>query len=137
LANPRTLFWTAPHERHRPSRPWPYRGYNGGGRLTIWVYPRDRPTLHADADLALACGLDEDDEAVAPFHILPGRGDHDLLRGHHPDGHLRAGSGAFLQFDRAHPPEAATASSPRRGAAQSGTAPSPCRPPIRPMCPVR
>jgi hypothetical protein len=38
-----------------------HRGYSGSGRLDVWVYPTKAAALRAGAELAMACGLDEDD----------------------------------------------------------------------------
>jgi hypothetical protein len=44
-----------------------HRGYSGGGRLDIWVYPTKRAALQAGADLAMASGLEEEPEARRLF----------------------------------------------------------------------
>jgi hypothetical protein len=48
-----------------------HRGYSGGGRLDVWVYPTKAEVLRAGAGLALACGLGELDPEVVRLH---GRG---------------------------------------------------------------
>jgi hypothetical protein len=45
-----------------------HRGYSGGGRLDVWVYPTKVDALRAGADLALACGLDETDPEAVRLH---------------------------------------------------------------------
>lgn len=50
------VVWTVAH-----------RGYSGGGRLDVWVYPDDQMALLGAAELAMSCGLDED--AIATEHF--------------------------------------------------------------------
>jgi hypothetical protein len=44
-----------------------HRGYSGCGRLDVWVYATKQEALREGAELALACGMDEDDQAVRDF----------------------------------------------------------------------
>ncbi|WP_280470610.1 hypothetical protein [Nocardia farcinica] len=44
-----------------------HKGYSGGGRLDIWVYPDQDTALREGAELALECGLDEDPANVRLF----------------------------------------------------------------------
>jgi hypothetical protein len=44
-----------------------HRGYSGGGRLDVWVYPTKAAALRAGAGLAMASGLEDDPRAVALF----------------------------------------------------------------------
>jgi hypothetical protein len=44
-----------------------HKGYSGGGRLDIWLYASQKAALKAGAELALECGLDEDEVAVKAF----------------------------------------------------------------------
>lgn len=75
-----------------------HRGYSGGGRLDVWVYPSKSAALCEGAKLAMACGLDEDAQAVRLF--AKGRYERVLERNEdtHPDTHLLRVQAAFLQF---------------------------------------
>lgn len=42
-----------------------HRGYSGGGRLDVWAYPTKASALKAGAELAMDCGLDNDETARA------------------------------------------------------------------------
>jgi len=77
-----------------------HRGYSGCGRLDIWAYPTKRAALLAGADLALACGLVEDERAVALYHA--GRLEAVLARYEEtsPPDHLLRVQAAFLQGDQ-------------------------------------
>jgi hypothetical protein len=44
-----------------------HRGYSGGGRLDVWVYPTKKAALQAGADLALQCGMDQDDKTMTLY----------------------------------------------------------------------
>ncbi|MFI9507264.1 hypothetical protein [Nocardia sp. NPDC052566] len=44
-----------------------HKGYSGGGRLDVWVYPDRDIALREGAQLALECGLDEDPANVLLF----------------------------------------------------------------------
>lgn len=52
----RPAVWTLAH-----------KGYSGGGRLDVWVYPDEGTALREGAQLALECGLDEYPEIVSLF----------------------------------------------------------------------
>jgi len=71
----------------------------GGARLDIWVYPTKAAALRAGAELAMACGLDEDAAAVEMF--VAGR--HARLLAYdeqtHPETHLLRVQAAFLQAE--------------------------------------
>jgi hypothetical protein len=74
-----------------------HRGYSGGGRLDVWVYPTKAEALRAGADLALACGLGELDPDAVRLH---GRGSYqavlDRYEAVHPDSFLLRVQPAFL-----------------------------------------
>lgn len=74
-----------------------HRGYSGCGRLDIWVYPTKALALAARAELAMACGMDEDPTAQALFDS--GRYTALLQRYEdtHPETHLLRVQAAFLQ----------------------------------------
>lgn len=76
-----------------------HRGYSGGGRLDVWVYPTREAALLAGADLAMQAGLDEDPNAAALF--TAGRYAEVLERYEqtHPDTHILRVQAAFLQAD--------------------------------------
>lgn len=44
-----------------------HRGYGGSGRLDVWAYPTKAVALREGAALAMACGLDGDEQAVKLF----------------------------------------------------------------------
>ncbi len=44
-----------------------HRGYSGGGRLDVWVYPTQADAERTGAELAMECGLDEDAKARRLF----------------------------------------------------------------------
>ena len=76
-----------------------HRGYSGGGRLDVWVYPTRDAALLAGADLAMQAGLEEDPSAVELF--AAGRYTDVLQRYEHthPESHLLRVQAAFLQSD--------------------------------------
>ncbi|MDN5751649.1 MAG: hypothetical protein L0H64_24655 [Pseudonocardia sp.] len=88
----RPAVWTLAH-----------RGYSGGGRLDIWVYPTQRAALRAGAELAMACGLDEDPQARALFVAANWVAVLDRYEQTHPLTHLLRVQAAFLQLDE--PPD--------------------------------
>lgn len=50
------VVWTVAH-----------RGYSGGGRLDVWVYVDEPTAQRAAAELAMSCGLDDDESATREF----------------------------------------------------------------------
>ncbi|MBV8996974.1 MAG: hypothetical protein JO287_25480 [Pseudonocardiales bacterium] len=74
-----------------------HRGYSGGGRLDVWVYPTKTLALREGAKLAMECGMDEDIQARTLF--AAGRFEKVLERYEqtHPDTHLLRVHSAFLQ----------------------------------------
>jgi len=70
-------------------------------RLDVWVYPTEKAALQAGADLALECGMDEDEKTVALCRA--GRFEAILARYEElsPPGHLLRVQAAFLQLDDA------------------------------------
>ncbi|MFI1259185.1 hypothetical protein ACH4U6_36410 [Streptomyces netropsis] len=76
-----------------------HRGYSGSGRLDVWVYPSRKTALKAGADLAMACGMDEEAEAQSLY--LAGKYQ-DLLamyERHHPDTHVLRVQPSFLHHE--------------------------------------
>jgi hypothetical protein len=73
-----------------------HRGYSGGGRLDVWVYPTKAVASREGAKLAMAAGLDEDDAAIELF--AKGRYEAVMRRYErtHPDTHLLRVQPAFL-----------------------------------------
>ncbi|MFJ7775648.1 hypothetical protein [Streptomyces yangpuensis] len=73
------------------------RGCSGNGRLDVWVHPTKTEALREGAKPAMACGMDEDDQARRHF----GRGHwQKVLDRHeatHPEAHLLRVQTAFLQ----------------------------------------
>lgn len=67
MYSPTTDAWI--HESARGPGVWTvaHRGYSGGGRLDVWVYLDEQTALHAAADLAMSCGLDEEQAAVQRY----------------------------------------------------------------------
>ncbi|WP_328876271.1 hypothetical protein OHT76_42850 [Streptomyces sp. NBC_00287] len=63
-------------------------GYSGGGRLDVWVYATKREALLEGAKLALAGGLDEDDEACRDFEAGRHQKFLDRYEETHPDTHI-------------------------------------------------
>lgn len=88
---------------HRPAV-WTlaHRGYSGGGRLDIWVYPTRRAALRAGAELAMQCGLDEDPHAQTLFTAAKWAAVLKRYEQIHPDTHLLRVQAAFLQLDEPH-----------------------------------
>ncbi|WP_060180728.1 hypothetical protein [Streptomyces sp. IMTB 1903] len=74
-----------------------HHGYRGNGRLDVWVYPTKAEALREGANLAMACGMGEDDQARSDF----GRGHWqkvlDRYEATHPETHLLRIQTAFLQ----------------------------------------
>ena len=80
-----------------------HRGYSGGGRLDVWVYPSRRAALQAGAELALASGLDADPAACAQHEAGRYQAVLDRYEATHPDGFVLRVQAAFLQFDESGP----------------------------------
>lgn len=76
-----------------------HRGYSGSGRLDVWAYPSRRAALQAGAELALACGLDEDPAACAQYEAGRHQAVLDRYEATHPEGFVLRVQAAFLQFD--------------------------------------
>lgn len=74
-----------------------HRGYSGSGRLDIWVYPTKKAALLEGAKLAMACGMDEDEQAVQLF--AAGRYEKVMERYEqtHPETTSAPSQAAFLQ----------------------------------------
>ncbi|MGW0314118.1 hypothetical protein [Streptomyces flavidovirens] len=74
-----------------------HRGYSGSGRLDVREYPSKKAALHEGAKLAVACGMDEDEQATDLF--AGGRYDQVPQRcdDTHPETHLLRVHAAFLQ----------------------------------------
>ncbi|MGV9350168.1 hypothetical protein ACWDSD_36435 [Streptomyces spiralis] len=72
--------------------------YSGGGRLDVWVYATKREPLLEGARLALACGLDEDDQACRDFEADCYQKVLDRYEETHPETHLLRVQTAFLQL---------------------------------------
>lgn len=62
-----------------------HRGYSGSRCLDVWAYTDEQTALRAAAELALECGLDEDDRAVDSFEREDYRAVLDLYRRTEPD----------------------------------------------------
>ncbi|TCC32044.1 hypothetical protein [Kribbella speibonae] len=75
-----------------------HRGYSGGGRLDVWVYPTKAVALREGAALAMACGLDEDEQAVKLFKAKRYDQVMERYEATHPDTHLLRVQPAFLQY---------------------------------------
>ncbi|MEC4576263.1 hypothetical protein [Streptomyces virginiae] len=75
-----------------------HRGYSGSGRLDVWVYPTKTEALREGAKLAMACGMDEDEDARR--HNQTGRWQKVIGRyeATHPETHLLRVQTAFLQL---------------------------------------
>lgn len=80
-----------------------HRGYSGGGRLDVWVYPNRRAALQAGAELAMACGLDEDPVACAQYAAGRYQAVLDRYEASHPQGFVLRVQAAFLQFNEPGP----------------------------------
>jgi hypothetical protein len=74
-----------------------HRGYSGGGRLDIWVYPTKAAALHDGAKLAMACGLEEDAEACELFTRQRYEQALQRYEDTHPETHLLRVQAAFFQ----------------------------------------
>ncbi|MER7671239.1 hypothetical protein ABTY61_22615 [Kitasatospora sp. NPDC096128] len=76
-----------------------HRGYSGSGRLDIWTYPSRKHALKAGADLAMACGMDEHEQARSLYQA--GRYDEllALYESHHPQTHLLRVQSSLLQTE--------------------------------------
>jgi hypothetical protein len=75
-----------------------HKGYSGGGRLDIWVYPTEAAALQAGADLAMEAGLHEDAKARALFAAGRFRAVLERYEATHPSTHLLRVQAAFLQM---------------------------------------
>ncbi|MFD7161159.1 hypothetical protein ACFV9C_41700 [Kribbella sp. NPDC059898] len=75
-----------------------HRGYSGSGRLDIWVYPTKAIAVREGAALAMACGLDEDEEAVKLFDAHRYEKVLERYEATHPKSHLLRVQAAFLQY---------------------------------------
>jgi hypothetical protein len=75
-----------------------HRGYSGCGRLDVWAYSSKKAAIYEGAKLAMACGMDEDEQACALF--TAGRYEKVMERYEetHPETHLLRAQAAFLQF---------------------------------------
>ena len=76
-----------------------HRGYSGGGRLDVWVYPTRDAALTAGADLAMQAGLDENPQAVESFAACRYGDILERYEQTHPDTHVLRVQAAFLQPD--------------------------------------
>jgi hypothetical protein len=76
-----------------------HRGYSGGGRLDVWVYPTKAVALREGAALAMACGMDEDAEATALLAAGKFTKVMERYEQTHPETHLLRVLAAFLHFD--------------------------------------
>lgn len=74
-----------------------HRGYSGCGRLDIWTYPTRAVALREGAKLVLACGLDEDEHAVALYRASQYAQLLEYYEQTHPETHLLRVQPAFLQ----------------------------------------
>ncbi|MFJ1756526.1 hypothetical protein [Kitasatospora sp. NPDC088134] len=74
-----------------------HRGYSGSGRLDIWTYTSRKSALKAGADLAMACGMDENAKARSLY--TAGRYEEllSLYESEHPETHLMRVQSSFLQ----------------------------------------
>lgn len=75
-----------------------HRGYSGSGRLDVWVYATKQEALHEGAKLAMACGMDEDEQARRDYEGGRWQKVMDRYEETHPDTHLLCVQPAFLQF---------------------------------------
>ncbi len=75
-----------------------HRGYSGSGRLDVWVYATKQEALREGAKLAMACGMDEDEQACQDFDAGRWQKVLDRYEETHPDTHLLRVQAAFLQF---------------------------------------
>ncbi|MFH8470618.1 hypothetical protein [Streptomyces sp. NPDC017991] len=75
-----------------------HRGYSGSGRLDVWVYATKRDALREGAALAIACGLDgEEDQARRGFAAGRYQKVMDCYEKTRPETHLLRVQAAFLQ----------------------------------------
>lgn len=82
-----------------------HRGYSGGGRLDVWVYPTKAAALLEGARLAMASGLEDDPRAVALFEKGRYEAVLDRYEKTNPDTHLLRVQAAFLQDDPGAEPD--------------------------------
>ncbi|MEH6375882.1 hypothetical protein V7793_16320 [Streptomyces sp. KLMMK] len=75
-----------------------HRGYSGSGRLDVWVYATKQEAVREGAKLAMACGMDEDEQACRDFNAGRWQKVLDRYEESHPDTHLLRVQAAFLQF---------------------------------------
>ncbi|MFF0450864.1 hypothetical protein ACFYT4_31540 [Streptomyces sp. NPDC004609] len=75
-----------------------HRGYSGSGRLDVWVYATKQEALSEGAKLAMACGMDEDEQACRDFEAGRYQKVLDRYEETHPDTHLLRVQTAFLQY---------------------------------------
>lgn len=75
-----------------------HRGYSGSGRLDVWVYATKQEALREGAKLAMACGMDEDEQARQDFEGGRWQKVVDRYEETSPDTHLLRVQTAFLQF---------------------------------------
>lgn len=73
-----------------------HRGYSGGGRLDVWVYPTKAAALRNGAQLAMASGLDEDPKAADLFQRGRYQAVLDRYEELNPETHLLRVQPAFL-----------------------------------------
>ncbi len=78
-----------------------HRGYSGGGRLDVWVYPDRSAAELAGAELTLLCGID-DLTTRALFDAGDYAGVIARYEAAHSDEHVMRGQAAFLQPVQAH-----------------------------------
>ena len=74
-----------------------HRGYSGAGRLDVWAYPSQQAALRAGAELALACGFDDDRAAIELFASGRYRDVLAYYEQHSPADHLLRVCPAWLQ----------------------------------------
>lgn len=82
-----------------------HRGYSGGGRLDVWAYPTKASALKAGAELAMDCGLDNDETARA---LMESRKYEAVIRRYEevePPTHLLRVQPAFLNWPDEEPGE--------------------------------
>jgi hypothetical protein len=76
-----------------------HRGYSGSGQLDVWAYPTKASAERAGAELAMACGMDEDEQARTLFANRRFVAVMSRYEATHPDTHLLRVQAAFLQLD--------------------------------------
>ncbi|WP_326581596.1 hypothetical protein OIE69_44590 (plasmid) [Actinacidiphila glaucinigra] len=74
-----------------------HKGYSGSGRLDVWVYYSEKEALRAGAELAMACGMDEDAAARAYFAAGCYREAMARYEATHGETHLLRVQSAFVQ----------------------------------------